>query len=195
MKKFFMTFAAVLCCTLTMTMFTACGSDDDETPADSKALVINLDSIVIKPYLAFGSSVADAEQYIKDTFSDYEAWESGELEPFDQEDESRTYIKEYDNGNRSMSFYFANADGTNLALVSYDYFFPVSKESVMAELERNGLVYKGEIRFDDYNADHCYLYLSADGTLEVQFSTWKKNGGSWALSFQPFDKNDLNYLI
>jgi len=194
MKKILMT-AVVLCSWMTMTVFTACGSDDDETPADSKALVINLDSVVIKPYLAFGSSVADAEQYIKDTFSDYEAWESGELEPYDQEDAPRTYFKEYVNGNRSMSFCFDNADGTNLVLVSYDYFFPVSKEPVMAELERNGFVYKGEVRFADYNADHCYLYLSADGTLEVQFSTWKKDGGSWALSFQPVDKNDLNHLI
>ena len=30
MKKMMMTFAAVLCCAMTMTVFTACGSDDDD---------------------------------------------------------------------------------------------------------------------------------------------------------------------
>ena len=32
MKKFVMTLAAVLCCAMTMTVFTACGGDDDDTP-------------------------------------------------------------------------------------------------------------------------------------------------------------------
>jgi hypothetical protein len=65
----------------------------------------------------------------------------------------------------------------------------------MAELERNGFVNKGEIKFDDFNADLTYLYLSADGSIEVQVSSWEKDGGSWAISFQSFDKNDLNHLV
>jgi hypothetical protein len=31
MKKMMMTLAAVLCCAMTMTVFTACGSDDDDS--------------------------------------------------------------------------------------------------------------------------------------------------------------------
>jgi hypothetical protein len=34
MKKMMMTLAAVLCCAMTMTVFTACGSDDDDKPSD-----------------------------------------------------------------------------------------------------------------------------------------------------------------
>ena len=32
MKKILMTLAAVLCCWVTITVFTACGDDDDNTP-------------------------------------------------------------------------------------------------------------------------------------------------------------------
>ena len=91
--------------------------------------------------------------------------------------------------------YFANIDATSLSLVSYDFFFPMPLEPVMAELERHGFVNKGEIRFDDFNADITYMFLSADEAIEVQVSSWKKDGGSWAISFQPFDQNDLNHLV
>ncbi|MGX8697390.1 MAG: hypothetical protein ACSW8D_13505, partial [Prevotella sp.] len=74
MKKILMTFAAVLCCTMT-TVFTACGNQDNtvtkEMSADSTAIEINLDSIVINPYMVFGSSLADVEKYMTDNFSDY----------------------------------------------------------------------------------------------------------------------------
>ncbi len=38
MKKYFMTLAAALCCAMTTTVFTACGSDDD-SPKDSAKLI------------------------------------------------------------------------------------------------------------------------------------------------------------
>ena len=37
MKKMMMTLAAVLCCAMTMTVFTACGSDDDNAPKNDDA--------------------------------------------------------------------------------------------------------------------------------------------------------------
>jgi hypothetical protein len=207
MKKIIMTltygrvraaFAAVLCCVMTTTVFTACDNRDKtattEMSEDSTALVINLDSIEIKPYMAFGSSLADVEKYLKATYADYAEWKASDLNTFEYEG-GRSYCKEYTKGKCKLGFYFANADGTSLYLVSYDYFFPMPLEPVMAELERNGFVNKGEIKFDDFNADLTYLYLSADGSIEVQVSSWEKDGGSWAISFQPFDKNDLNHLV
>ena len=197
--NFRMAMAAALCCWMTTTVFTACGNKDniatEKGPADSAALVINLDSIVIKPYLAFGSSIDGVENYLKETYTDFAEWETTDLEPFDQEEVDRYYSKEYTKGNRKLGFYFANIDGTSLSLVSYDFFFPMPLEPVMAELERHGFVNKGEIRFDDFNADITYMFLSADETIEVQVSSWKKDGGSWAISFQPFDQNDLNHLV
>ena len=48
MKKILMTLAAVLCCTMTTTVFTACGSDDDNTntntpPAQPKVVSYQID--------------------------------------------------------------------------------------------------------------------------------------------------------
>ena len=147
LSNFRMAMAAALCCWMTTTVFTACGNKDNiatgEVPADSAALVINLDSIVIKPYLAFGSSIDGVENYLKETYTDFAEWETTDLEPFDQEEVDRYYSKEYTKGNRKLGFYFANIDGTSLSLVSYDFFFPMPLEPVMAELERHGFVNKG----------------------------------------------------
>jgi len=187
---------AILICGTTV--FTACSNKENaattETQADSTALVINLDSIVIKPYMVFGSSQAEVEKYLKETYADFAEWESSDMKPFDYEGGS-SYYKEYTKGAYKLGFYYANADGTDLKLVSYDYFFPMPLEPVMAELERNGFVNKGKIEFSDFNADLTYLYLSADCSIEVQVSSWEKDGGSWAISFQPIDKNDLNHLV
>ena len=51
MKKILMTLAAVLCCSMTTTVFTACGSDDDNTntPPQPKAVAIQIDYSVEFP--------------------------------------------------------------------------------------------------------------------------------------------------
>ena len=54
---------------------------------------------------------------------------------------------------------------------------------------------EGELKYPDYNADICYMYLSEDEKLEVQVAYWEKEGGSWSVSFQPFDSRDLNFLV
>ena len=52
----------------------------------------------------------------------------------------------------------------------------MSPETVMDELERNGFKNMGLIRFpEDNEGDITYLYLSADGTLEVQIAFWKSD--------------------
>jgi hypothetical protein len=71
----------------------------------------------------------------------------------------------------------------------------MSISAVMAELERNGFVNKGEVRFDDYNADICYLFLSANGEIESLVSSWEKDGGSWNITFQLTDPFDLEHLV
>ena len=75
MKKIFMTLAVLFCCAVTTAMLTACGSKGNtaaENREEAPALVINLDSIVIEPYMAFGSSLADVEKYMNETHADWE---------------------------------------------------------------------------------------------------------------------------
>ena len=59
MRKILMVAAAL---TLLMTMVVPITSCTKEK--DNKEIVINLDSIVIKPYLKFGTPLADVEKYM-----------------------------------------------------------------------------------------------------------------------------------
>ena len=112
-----------------------------------------------------------------------------------EEEGTTTYGRCYERGNRQIRFGFDDAEGSSLAYTSYDYFFPVRLESIMTELERKGFENKGEVKFDDDNADICYLFLSADEKTEVLLSKCERNGGSWAICFQPTDINDLNHIV
>lgn len=197
MNKNLLKFTVIVCSAMTC-LLTACVSKSD-TPAqsqeDGSALVIDLDSIVIEPYMEFGVSLADVEKYMNENYADWEVKNPDSLECFEQEETGYLWSRSYVNGKNEMSFYFKDADATNLVLVSYDYFFPMPLEPIMAELEKLGFENKGEVKFDDFNADITYLYLSSDEKYEVQLSSWEKDGGSWAITFQLTDKNDLNHLV
>ena len=195
MKKNLMA-AAALCC-MAMSVQTACTGKSDNPPIQDEeavAVVLNLDSIVIKPYLQFGASLADVQEYMADNFADYSD-ENPDSLVYNEMEGGSLWSKTYEKGTRKISFYFYNADGKDLTLVSYDFFFPMPLEPVMAELERNGYTNKGEIRFDDYNADITYLFLSADERIEAMPSSWEKDGGSWAITFQPTNDFDLQHLV
>lgn len=198
MKKIIMTLAAVLCCAVTITLLTACGNKKNaamtDTQVDSTALIINLDSIVIKPYMAFGSSLADVEKYMNENYADWEVQNPDTLDLLESKD-GNLWGRYYTKGKLKMGFHFNDADATNLTIVSHDFYFPMSLEPVMAELERLGFENRGELKYDDFNADIVYMYLSADEKYEVQVCSWKKDGGSWAISFQPTDEKDFKYLV
>ena len=182
---------------MTTTMLTACGSksnNQSQEQGETSELVINLDSIVIKPYLAFGSSLADVEKFMSENYADWEVKNPDSLECFPNGEE-QSWGRSYGKGTHGMEFDFNDARGSHLTIVSYDFFFPTPLEPVMADLERLGFENKGEVRFDDFNADLTYLFLSADGKLEVQVSSWEKDGGSWSISFQPTDEGDFEHLV
>lgn len=66
MKKLLMTAAAIM---LLMTLSVQTTSCSKET--DTMEIVINLDSIVIKPYVKFGAPLADVKAYMAQNFADY----------------------------------------------------------------------------------------------------------------------------
>ena len=199
MKKNLMTLAAVLCCAMTMAVFSACLSDNNDNPTVpsggvNKGIVINLDSIVIKPYLQFGASLADVEKYMKENYPDWTDMNPDALNEYQQQG-GATWKKTYTKDNRTIKYLFGNDTGGSLLLVSYGFNSPISLPAVKTELERNGFTYEGILKFDDYDADVCNLFLSADKTIEAQLSYWAKDGGSWSLSFQNLDENDLQFLV
>jgi hypothetical protein len=195
MKQKLMTMAAVMCCTMISTVFTACGKTDKMTTLeDPKNLQINLDSIVIEPYMEFGTSLAEVERYMRVIHDDYNLEDPGALERYEEEG-GTTYGRSYEKGNRQIRFSFDDAAGSCLTHTSYDYFFPVDLKPIMTELERHGFENKGVAKFDDNNADICYLFLSEDEETEILLSSWEKNGGSWSISFLPTNPSDLNHIV
>ncbi|MBO4564178.1 MAG: hypothetical protein J5720_01940 [Bacteroidaceae bacterium] len=197
MNYFLLATIAVMCAMTISTVLISCTRKNNHSVSGNNSnadLVISFDSIEIEPYMQFGASLAEVGKYMTDNYEDYSVENPGSLLFVDGEDGDvwfRCYVK----GDRRIGFYFADKEGKNLKLVSYDFFFPMELEPVVAELERNGYVYKGEVKFDDYNADVCHLYLSADESVEVQLSSWEKDGGSWAISFQPTCQNDLEHIV
>lgn len=190
MKTGVFLYATLFCA---ITVFTACNNRASSAPDNKTEFVINLDSVVIKPYLGFGSSLANVREYIEKSYPDFTVSDGDSLETMEQIG-GTLYRKLFKNGKSELSFYFIDKDGNNLTLCSYDYFFPMSLEPVKAQLLSNGFSYKGTISYEDFNSDITYLYLSADNELEVQLSYWYKDGGSWAISFQPTDENDLKLV-
>ena len=71
MKKILMTLAAVLCCAMTATVFTACGSDDDDDidtpPAQPKVVAYQVDYSLEFPQEIKGP--AESESNIRKTLS------------------------------------------------------------------------------------------------------------------------------
>ena len=189
MKKILMAAAAI---TLLMTMVMPMTSCTKET--DTTAIVINLDSIVIKPYLNFGTPLADAEKYMAENYADYVAENPNSLE-YVELDGGGLWYKLYKKGNCWISFFFVDADGKDLTMVDYDFFFPIQFEAVMAELERNGFTNKGVVEFENDNSDLSYLFLSPDESIEAMPFYWEKDGGSWAITFQPTNDFDLEHLV
>ncbi|MBQ7180289.1 MAG: hypothetical protein IJR87_03245 [Bacteroidaceae bacterium] len=195
MKKiYFLLTALAGVCAMNMQTACSCKNDNPAIYDEETSVVINLDSIVIKPYIHFGASFADVGIYMTENFADYSAENPGSLMVLETE-EGITWFKRYVKADRRIEFYFNNDDGRELKMVSYDYFFPMPLEPIMAELERNGFTNKGEVRYDDYNADICYLFLSSDENIEVLLSSWEKDGGSWSLTFQLTDEYDLQHLV
>lgn len=189
MKKILMAAAAL---TLIMTMVVPITSCSKNT--DTMEIVINLDSIVIKPYLNFGTPLADVEKYMAENYADYADENPDSLE-YIELDGGGLWSKYYKKEKCWISFFFVDADGKDLTLVNYDFFFPIQIEAVMAELERNGFTNMGEIEFENDNSDLSYLFLSPDESIEAMPFYWEKDGGSWAITFQPTNDFDLQHLV
>lgn len=191
MKKFFITSATILCCWVMAAMFSACNDNyDNPTPSEdvNKGIVIDLDSIVIKPYLLFGASLADVEKYMAENFAD---WTYNKPDSLDDEESffDAIYLKD----NKVIRFTFKDAPTGNLIFSDYIFFSKISFPAIKAELERKGFTYEGVLKFEGYDADECYMFLSADKTIEVQFCRWFYDD-CWLISFQAMDESDLNYL-
>ena len=195
-KQYLISFAVAICCTITSSVFTACSNEDTPAPKEQQTdLVLNFGDIVVKPYLGFGTSLADADKYFQAEYPDYANWEIFDVESYEEDGET-LYVQSRYNEGRLVMFYFNDADCNNHILSSYSFVAPIKLETVTAELERHGFKNMGEIRFPDPDADLTYLFLSADEKLEVLVEITYATEDyyeMWGISFQPLDERDLDY--
>jgi hypothetical protein len=185
--------AALLCSMVTTFVFSGCGNkvNDDEVVMDTATIVIDLDSIVLRPFLPWDAMVEDLERHMEINCSDWDI----------ENPDSLVYDKGLDRWKRTFSkgpflkntYYFADAKGNYLKYVTFLYYGSMPFEPLISELERNGFILQGEIKFPDYDSKVCYMYLSPSGALEVQAACWED--GAWVLSFQPTDPEDFKYLV
>ena len=175
-----------------------CFNTDNPTKSSmddiNKGIVIDLGSIVIKPYLEFGASSADVEKYVNEY---YPGWTivNPEGPIYVKMDDIDYWAKYYAKDDKaSVVFYFLDPAATNLAISSYEYSTSIPIEDVKKEYERNHFTYMGILEYPDNYYGATYMYLSADKTIEAQLTSYAKEGTGWLLSFQPTSETDLNNL-
>ena len=160
-------------------------------PEDVTGLTVNVTvpqgSYALTPLLRWNATVSDVKVYMNDY---YGKWQDEGLDALLFQDNG-LWVKRFSTGRLESNYSFLDSSGKDLVLISFDYFGSSDLRPLHEELERLGFEYKGEIAFQDYNADICHLYLSPDKALEIQLASWEKDGGSWCISFQPTDPADL----
>lgn len=191
MKKLF--FLIVLVCSMVGSFtFSGCKNkpDDELTVMDTATIIIDLDSIVLMPFLPWDAMVEDLEFHMQTNCSDW-GIENPDSLKYDAGTGrwKRTFFK----GNLRNTYYFEDAKGNFLKYVTFIYYGNMPFEPLAKEVERNGFIYQGDFKFPGFDGKTSYLYLSASGALEVQLAGWED--GSWVLTFQPTDEEDFKYLV
>lgn len=191
MKKTIIMCSAALCGLVTALSVSGCRAkpNDGNSMIDTTTVVIDLDSIVLRPFLPWGAMVADLDNHMKINCSE---WTMENADTLVYDEGTKKWKRTFLWGRLWNSYYFADAKGDFLKHVTYIYFGSMPLEPVVAEVERNGFILQGEMDFPGNDSEHCYLYLSQSGLLEVQLAGWKD--GVWCLTFQPTDPEDMKLL-
>lgn len=191
MKKVLILFTLFFCFVASVVL-TGCGPkvNDELTIMDTATIVIDLDSIVLRPFLPWDAMVEDLERHMQTNCSDWKV-ENPDSLVFDEGTGKWKQIFYKDN--LQNLYYFEDAKGNFLKHVSFIYYGSMPFEPVVSEIERNGFIFQGEMDFPGNDSKICNLYLSPSGALEVQAACWKE--GTWVITFQPTDVEDFKYLI
>lgn len=186
-------FLTVLVCSMAVSfVFSGCGNKakDDLTVMDTATIIIDLDSIVLRPFLPWDAMVEDLERHMQTNCSD---WDIENPDSLVYDEGTGRWKRTFFKGKLKNTYYFEDTKGNFLKYVAFLYYGSMPLEPVIKEIERNGFILQGEIEFPGYDSEICYLYLSPSGALELQVAGWKD--GVWVITFQPTDPNDFQYLV
>ena len=188
--------ALIMMCVITFSVtLGSCEKNDDQID-DENSLIMNVDTngvdIAFRPFIDWGSTLADAEKYLKRYYPDYFALDDGKMFYDSLMDR---WIMYYECNTMVISFFFDDEKGSSLIMSEYSSYGSDIKR-IQDELVRLGFNYKGLVYWDYIPDQLTYLYFSSDEKLEVQVAINNNEGPDfWVLNFQPTDKDDLDYLI
>jgi len=194
-KKVLFRAAQVMMCAIAFSFcMNSCEKNEVDNQDDANSLSIAVDtngvSFTIKPLLNWNSSEADVDEYIA---RNYPGLEISELS---YDSSSGYWTKYYSKKDLKISCVCMDEQGSGYRMMNF--YFSGSREisKVLSELNRAGLKYHGLLYYELYPYELDYLYLSADEKLEVQvYVINDESDPFWGITFQPLDKEDMNYLI
>lgn len=198
-KNIFDAALTLMCAIVFSVCIGSCEKNDVDNQDDANSLVLNIDtngvSMTLKPYINWGTSLTDVNEYMAKNYPDYKLCDDGEL-ALDSVNNIWYMGYQPENGDSvSVIFYFQEESGNDLVMTVYHFHTYTNVNTVRNELKRSGLNYKGLINADSNQTFINYVYLSADETLEAQLVQDNRGRSFWGISFQVTDKADLNYLI
>ena len=184
--------AALLSCIMTAFIITGCKQkpNDDYTVMDTAQVIIDLDSIVLYPFLPWDAMLADLKIHLDENYAD---WTIENLDSLIYDEGTRRWKMSVIRDNVQNLYYFADKEGNYLKYVSFLYKGSMPLEPLKSEILRNGFICQGNMDFPGNDSKECILYLSPSGALEVQVAGWED--GSWILTFQPTDETDFQYVV
>ena len=183
--------AAFLSCIMTVFITTGCKQkpNDDVVLMDTATVVIDLDSIVLRPFLPWDAMLADLKIHLEENYAE---WTAVNYDSLVYDEGTKRWKMTLVKDNIQNLYYFADKEGSYLKYVSFLYNGSMPLEPLKKEVERNGFIFQGQMDFPGNDSKECDLYLSPSGALEVQIAGWEN--GSWILTFQPIDESDFQYL-
>ena len=154
MKKFFMTFVSVLCCTMAMTMFVACSEDDN-----SGGVVPGVDSRIVGNWC----SKVTGMTYAKWNYGD--AWQNTEFKA--------------DGTGSTRIYYTVGNDAVGCEKIDFTYTASSTGDLVMTPKDREQMKAKWQLVGDELRlGDGESISLKFEKTpiaMAIKFDTWSKD--------------------
>jgi len=153
----------------------------------------NANPLQVKPYIEFGSSLSSVVDYMKKNYGWWCSLPTDYSLTFSED--YGLWVIRYYSGMLFMDYCFNNQDGQELFYCQYvNYDSNISIDDMKAQLVSQGYTYKGIFNYPNVDEQSKYYYYqSADEKLEVTLIDWAD--GTWSVTFQLPDPNDLQYLV
>ncbi len=189
--------ALILMCAVAFSVsIGSCDKNDSNQADDLKEFSLNADTngvnFPIKPFLEWGATLADVEEYLAKTYPDLKPMNEGVMS---HDPVSGRNVVHYSCRSVLMAFYFSGESGTGYFAQEFTIRGDNQIQKIEDQCVKSGLKFKGMMYSDAYPDNLGYLYLSADEKLEVQMVARNNDRQFyWTVNFQAFDKNDLDLL-